>query len=330
MRASTTSFSPLEVLCLPCLNDAQMCEEVTRWFGAIVQHGSTLRSLTMHTKNWCSWRDPDRAMTEQALKLLLPDDEKGGGLPRLEELFLDLAWDEDGGGWPYRALDVIARFPRLRGVELWFRLRRGYLQAHPHLTFATARHSAEYLHQRNPRLQRLVLRPGLGEWRATPQRTGCQQTPVPRSELSWIDFNCVSLVCEFVAPSPLIGADDDSGTIIMCPELSRELNWRLCRLAWSPNDDNGDYEGPRGEHLMATGLDEKTLPFKVALDGPLSGGEWKAWCNQQIPDEYEAARNRGNSVSPKIVAVRLWKQMLGHVKDAMGLIRYLLNTPRGG
>ncbi|KAK7920474.1 hypothetical protein PG985_008496 [Apiospora marii] len=314
--------SPLEVLALPRLNDEQMRNEVTRWLGAIVRHGSTLRSLTMHTKNWCSWRDPDRGMTERALQLLLPDDETGGGLPRLEELSLDLAWDEDGGGWPYRALDVIARFPCLRRIELWFRLRRGYLHAHPHLTVAAARHLAGYLRQRNPRLQRLVLRSGLGEWRATPHRTVSQQTPVPRSKLNWIDLNCVSFVCEFVEPPLLADANDDASIIITCPELSREMNWRLRSFASSSHND--DDEIHRRERLVATDLDQKTLPLKVALDGPLWGAEWKAWCDQHQLDGHETTRDRGESILPEIAVVRPWGRALRHLKDVMGLVRYVL------
>ncbi|KAK8134579.1 hypothetical protein PG984_006591 [Apiospora sp. TS-2023a] len=320
-------ISPLEVLGLPRLKDEQMRGEVTRWVGAIVRHGLTLRSLTMHTKNWCSWRDPDGGMTAPVLELLLPTDEIGNGLPRLKELSLDLAWDDDdggGGGWPYRALDVIAQFPQLRRVELWFRLRRGCLDDHQHLTIAAARHLAGYLRRRNPRLQRLVLRSGLGEWR----RTVGQENPVSRSELNWIDFNCVSYMCEFVVAPPLTDADDESGIIITCPELSRELNWRLRSLATLPTDENyGDDKGStRGECLVATDLDEKALPLKVALDGPLSGAEWKAWCNQHSPDEGQAERDRHSSTPKRIVVVRTWRRRLRHVKEAMGLAMLVLKV----
>lgn len=319
-------ISPLEVLGLPRLNDQQVRCEVTRWLGAIARHGPTLRNLTLHTKNWCSWRDSDRGMTARSLKLLLPgDDIKGGGgrLPRLEELSLDLAWDEDGG-WPYKALDVIARFPQLRRVELWFGLHRGYLHAHPHLTVGAARHLASYLRRRNPRLQRLVLHSGLGEW-GTPRKTAAdRQTPSPRNELNWTDFNCVSLVCEFVTAPPT-GTDEDGGLIITCPELSRELNWRLRRLEMSLNDDDDDL-GLRGERMAATDLNEKTLPVKVALDGPLSGAEWKAWCNQGVPVECEVERDRYSSTTPRKVAVRPWWQGIQHVKGAIELVQYVLHA----
>ncbi|KAK8078069.1 hypothetical protein PG996_004239 [Apiospora saccharicola] len=317
--------SPLEVLGLPRLKDEQMRGEVTRWVGAIVRHGLTLRSLTMHTENWCSWRDPDRGMTAPVLELLLPNDEIASGLSRLEELSLDLAWDADDDGWPYRALDVIALFPKLRHVELWFRLRRGCLDDHPHLTIAAARHLAGYLHQRNPRLQRLVLRSGLGEWRSV-QRTVGQERSVSRSELNWIDFNCVSYSCEFVMP-PLTDADDESGILITCPELSRELNWRLRSLATLPTDENcGDDIDTRGQRLVATDLDEKALRLKVALDGPLSGAEWKAWCNQHTPDEGQVESDRHSSTPKKIVMVRPWRRRLRNFKEAMGWVKLVLKV----
>ncbi|KAK8086245.1 hypothetical protein PG994_001219 [Apiospora phragmitis] len=303
--------SSLEALSLQRLDEEQTSYDVARLLGAVLRHGATLRSLTMHTENWCaSGRDdPDSGMTVRSLEQLLPPLEgggSGGGLPRLEELSLDLAWDdESGGGWAYAALDAIARFLRLRSVELWFHLCRDDLHVHPHLTVASARHLAGYLRRRNPRLQRLVLRSGRGERRSRE----CIKAPLPCNEPDWIRLNFVSFVCDFVMPAPPPandGHDDDDDhdngdIVITCPELSRSLNARLRHLALSSQDD--DQGSRKKEGLVATQLDEKSLPLKVALDGPLSEGEWQAWCRHHMFGWSKAARDRYNSF-PQRVLVR--------------------------
>jgi hypothetical protein len=140
------------------------------------------------------------------------------GLPHLEELAIDIARDKDGNDWPYSALDIISRFSRLRTVQLRFELGDGgAVLPTPYVTVSAARQLFSYLLERNKNIQRLEL--------------GSRARSVFAFVLdqpSWGKQNSISLVCERYI------RDDDAAEgflRVTCPDLSKEMNAELSRLA---------------------------------------------------------------------------------------------------
>lgn len=98
----------------------------------IICHGKSLRELRVHKKE--SHRDDWRPATIDAATLV----EIRKSCPGLETLALDIGRD---GTWPYEILDMIASFPRLRHLTIWFELGVGSplgTPVQPLVTFAAA------------------------------------------------------------------------------------------------------------------------------------------------------------------------------------------------
>jgi hypothetical protein len=215
--------------------------------GPITRHGAALRKLKMHRVE--QWWTTDSLVTDKDLVGLC------NGLPHLEELAIDIARDENGNGnnWPYSALDIIARFLCLRNVQLWFELGDGHRPLTPYLNVSAARQLFSYLRKRNQNIQRLEL--GLRAPSSPPYWYGDQPC--------WAVQNSISFVCEV----SIRDGDAAEGFLkVTCPDLSREMNAELDRLA------KGNREGKR-----RVPEDAMRLSLNVALDGPLTMDEWTAW-----------------------------------------------------
>ncbi|KAI1778974.1 hypothetical protein F4818DRAFT_403050 [Hypoxylon cercidicola] len=199
--------SKLEFLSIPSL------EHVGYKPDSIIRHGSWLRKLQVHQLEHV----PYCFMPDQYLAQL------SSGLPHLEELAIHIARDEGTNNWPYAALDAIARFPRLRTVELWFRLGHGRESVPtPFVTASSARHLFSYLRERSKSIQCLIIHSGapLDMTKSIAVRFW------PAIELSWAVCNSVTLVCNVVYK----GHADGGFLSVTCPGLSNELNKQLERL----------------------------------------------------------------------------------------------------
>jgi hypothetical protein len=230
---------------------------VSRKPGPITRHGAALRKLTIHCMEpWTS------LVTDADLVALC------NGLPHLTELALDIARDKNENDWPYSSLEIIARFPCLRSVILWFELGYGLPSLPiPHVTVSAAHHLFAYLRERNRNIQRLELYSG------APSAAN-QATRTPISD--WALQNSVRLLCEV----SLLDGDAVDGFIrVTCPDFSKEMNAELGRRV------KENREGRRGLAENAMGL-----LLEVALDGPLTLQEWKDWV--ELTRGYEAQRRQ--------------------------------------
>ncbi|KAI1877712.1 hypothetical protein JX265_003720 [Neoarthrinium moseri] len=111
---------------------------------ALLRHGPTLRTLRIHqveTYEPEEWRN--EAVSESIMRRIR------GTCTVIEELEVDIG--RDGGKWPYAMLDIIASFPRLRRLKLWFEL--GVCDESnpmkPYVTAFAARHLFDYLLSRS-------------------------------------------------------------------------------------------------------------------------------------------------------------------------------------
>jgi hypothetical protein len=227
--------------------------------GPITRHGAALRKLTIHCMEpWTA----GSLVTDADLVVL------SNGLPYLTELALDIARDQNENDWPYSSLEIITRFPCLQSVKLWFELGYGLpSRPIPHVTVSAAHHLFAYLRERNRNIQRLELYSG---------------APSPPSLMSWHPDsnwamqNSVRLLCEV----SLRDGDAVDGFIrVTCPDFSEEMNAELARRV------KENREGRRGlaEDVMG-------LLLEVALDGPLTLQEWRAWV--ELRRGYAAQRQR--------------------------------------
>ncbi|KAI1375971.1 hypothetical protein F4677DRAFT_419907 [Hypoxylon crocopeplum] len=261
--------SPLELLTIPSWT------HVGNKPDAMIRHGSSLRKLKMHQ---CErlWK-PNSCVAGPDLAQL------SNGLPRLEELVIDIARDEGTNDWPYGALDAIANFPSLRTVELWFGLGDGSTPPPtPFLTISSARHLFGYLRERSSSVQRLILHSG------APVNFTLSGKP------SWEMQNSITFVCNIV-----YNGDAEEGFLeVTCSNLSRELNSQLYRLA------QGD-----GDRIPTAELDARTLPLKLALDGPLTMDEWTVWSRQDWIRRQNAYREQHSKLRKFIIGPlkRAWK-----------------------
>ncbi|KAE9365571.1 hypothetical protein N431DRAFT_488695 [Stipitochalara longipes BDJ] len=219
--------------------------EVSNKPDPIIRHGAALRKLTIHrVEPWTA--DRMSLLTDADLVALC------NGLPHLTELTLDIARDKNENAWPYSSLEIIARFPCLRSVQLWFELGYGHpAPPTPHVTVSSTRQLFTFLRERNRNIQRLELCSGAPD-----------ELPWD-GDRSWAKHNSIRLVCEV----SLLDVDEaDKFLRVTCPDFSTEMNAKLARLARETR------EGTRG-----VAEDAKRLLLEVALDGPLTVDEFNAW-----------------------------------------------------
>ncbi|KAH9904707.1 hypothetical protein F4778DRAFT_730441 [Xylariomycetidae sp. FL2044] len=214
---------------------------------AILRHGEELRVLKMH--GWPVSDTESPAITDRGL------DRLRDGLPHLEQLEVELRRDHDGEkkSWPYAALDAIAKFRRLRTVEVWFDTFEGT----PAVTASSVRHLLGYLRRRNRHIERLVVHAGV--WS---KRMDTMVRVYDANHDYWLRDNAITLICDRIHSD-----DDDDKDIacsVICPNLNRELNAQLNRHLQLRGTAGGG-----GGLIDLMKLDEKSLALKVALDGPI-------------------------------------------------------------
>ena len=233
----------------------------------ITRHGAELRMLKIHRAEH-QWTT-DSLVTDKDLVDLC------NGLPHLEELAIDISRDQKAKDWPYSSLEIIARFPSIRIVQLWFELGTGHpTPPTPPLTVFAARQLFEYLRERNKKIQRLEL--GSRAPSATPYWLGDQP--------SWEVQNSMRFVCETSI------YDGNAELRVTCPDFSKEMNAELGRLAAE------NREGRRELSKDTTGLS-----LKVMLDGPLSLDEWTAWHQYRLYLQTSIFRRSARSVQKYIL-----------------------------
>lgn len=237
---------------------------------SIIRHSTQLRKLEVHRVDQL----PYHFMTDQDLAQLCD------GLPYLEELGIDIDRDENTNDWPYGALDAIARFPRLRTIELWFKGGHPRDPAPtPFITVSSARRLFSYLRERSKSIRRLVLHSG-----APPSMVFT--TIYTRDKPYWAMQNSLTLVCNMVYE----GNAKEGAVSVTCPSLSNELNKKLDRLS------RGD-----GDRIVLADLDVKELPLKTALDGPLTMAEWEDWRHQRWVRQRKAHREQTTTLGRFII-----------------------------
>lgn len=247
--------------------------------GAITQHGAALRKLTIHCLE--PWK-ADSLVTDTDLVTLC------NGLPHLEELTLDIARDKARNAWPYSTLDIIASFQCLRSIKLWFELVSAPLPT-PHLTVSAARQLFAYLRERNKNIRRVELCSGAPR--------GWTYTGDP----SWASQNSIRLLCEV----SLRDVDVADGFMrVTCPDFSKEMNAELHRLSKETR------EGRRG-----VAEDAKTLLLEVALDGPLTYDEWRAWIKLTW-ERWEAWKKAHEPEQPQLPQKSVFKRLVSSVFDS--------------
>ncbi|KAH8765136.1 hypothetical protein BGZ57DRAFT_901747 [Hyaloscypha finlandica] len=260
----------LEVLSIPSWG------HISNQPSPIIRHGAALRKLTIHRQE--SEHNPRIFLADTDLVVLCQS------LPYLTELILDIARDTKKNAWPYSSLDIIAKFPSLKVVELWFELSNGWAASPtPHLTVSAARELFNYLHQRSSNIQSLKLRSGI-PGRGPPIFGDPSWGPSIFGGPSWELQNSVYFLCKV---SICDGDAADGYVIVTCPQLSTEMNAELTRLSKLSSKE-------RGPANNAT-----ELSIKVALEGPLTMEDLKAWGRLQDLHAYKAYRKE-NSVPQRL------------------------------
>ncbi|KAH8821771.1 hypothetical protein F5884DRAFT_746065 [Xylogone sp. PMI_703] len=192
---------------------------------SVLRHGNQLRSLQLHRKE--DWNGMWRAKTVDAESLRAIRDQ----CQYLEELHIDLARD---GDWPYEVFDIIASFPRLKTLSLWFELGRNSDSSpvQPYVTFSSCdmifRHLWDHSVSRPPHLQELRVFSG------SPRDVGFGfVTP----EAFWSRYNSSAFLCS------LSERDDEASEgihVTTCPHLSAIENEAL-QLALKRGKNPEDY-----------------------------------------------------------------------------------------
>jgi hypothetical protein len=210
--------------------------------GPLIRHGPRLRRLELlrsdhpYNDNW-----KESAVTCEDLVRLRD------GLPYLEELALDIA--KDGDDWPYKSLQILASFPRLRNLKLTIAQATpeasDQAPTPPYLTMASAeilfRYIREHSSSKHPSLQLLHVS-SLGE---------------VYHNRYWAGHNSTSFVVRNVAA---YGRGGPEQVTVSCTKLREELNEKMRRIV-------------RGE-ATPTPEEMSWINFKVALDGPMSTEQW--------------------------------------------------------
>jgi hypothetical protein len=259
----------LESLSLPCW------EIIGDRHGAITRQGQTLRRLKIH--HFQPWK-PENLIAKSDLLILSKN------LPNLNELTLDISRDKTKHDWPYKTLDAIASFPRLRNIQLWFALTDSDAPPKPHVTVFAACHLFTYLWDRNRYIQRLELCSGAirDPWIGAPLMA-------PNEHL-WAVDNSIRLLCEL----SFCDADATDDIVrVTCPDFSAEMNLKLARRA-----------GRNQKRKRGTVKNAKELLLEVALDGPLTLNEWNTWRSRVWRDQ---ARRQQITVFRRLISRgKLW------------------------
>ncbi len=208
----------------------------------LLLHGSKLRRLIIHQVaegQPDAWRTA--AVDEDALRQICE------GCPHIEELELDVGRD---GVWPYTTLDVLATFPKVKELTIWFELGgngpTGTVRS-PIVTSSAVQELFKYMRSKWPfgesPIRKLVIRSG------APALMG-HGYPAPVA--FWPRANSTSFVCT------LSECDDEARQGLYtfnCPNLNTQENKYLHDLELLGKDCY-EYEGKVSEQLA------------LARDGP--------------------------------------------------------------
>lgn len=181
-QTDVTSFicgipTALEKIELPTLAHASLT--------GLLRHGNTLSELRLHRPDIRNSDWSLEAMDASSLQQIQ------SGCQRIRTLSLDLP---RSGAWPYKTFDILAFFPVLDELELWFELgsRTPEDPVKPFLTSTAAEHIFQYLIRDSPHpsstLRKLTLHCG-----------DCTQTSTSGAFLSpqasWPRYNRTSFLC---------------------------------------------------------------------------------------------------------------------------------------
>ena len=230
---------------------------------SVWQHGSTLRKLAMH-----GLEDRRRDWSEQC-----PDTQQLHRLQSacqgLEELQIDLC--RHGTEWPCRALGVLASFPKLKRLTLWFPLPiaadGGTGAEEPYMNFSAARMSFTYLKDHGSKIGELIIHSGAPP--ATPLGDVDIEAEYPKRNSTV--FRCTLAEKDWdVAQGPFATS---------CPDVGKEENeWMEAQVGQSGTAGSGhvDFE-TFCERWSTTPLDRAyKRALRVAWIGPIPLEEWVA------------------------------------------------------
>ncbi|KAM7215630.1 hypothetical protein V8F06_009017 [Rhypophila decipiens] len=193
-------------------------------------------------------------------------------LPMLEELEIDM--DRGGTGrdeWPWSMLSILATFPRLRKVKIWFELgaclfkdgnednQEDATLPRPVLTWGAAADMFRYLRQRKKKagdavvgIERLEVCTGAGATHGHENKFILEDWTGTEDHRAYSAAkNSTSFVCE-------LALWHERGFTVRCPRLNNEENRKL-------------------EQAARTGRNVETdnLDFQVAFRGPISLQGWR-------------------------------------------------------
>jgi hypothetical protein len=205
----------------------------------ILRHGARLKKLSLHQPE--SHMEENDPVLDNSMLSSIRD-----GCPYIEELTLHLVRNEH---WPYEALDILAGFPRLRILNIWFRLGIGRLYGpiKPYLNITAAEKMFRHINARRGNGLRLVQR--LEVMCGWPGVRGISAKSSP-----YIAANSVRIRCS-------LPEDDAKATmenfVTNCPDFGEEENAMLAHGKEIP--DLEQYWG-----------------LKASRDGPVRLDEWRS------------------------------------------------------
>ncbi|KAM7194847.1 hypothetical protein V8F33_007045 [Rhypophila sp. PSN 637] len=243
------------------------------WLGGdkaecITRHGKTLKRLAIHNPE-PGTDDPRWGLSALARRHRILRD----SLPMLEELEIDM--DRGGTGrneWPWSMLSILATFPRLRKVKIWFELgaclfkdgneddQEDATPPRPVLTWGAAADMFRFLRQRKKKagdvvvgIERLELCTGAGATHGHENKFFLENwTGIEDHRAYWAAKNSTTFVCE-------LALWHERGFMVRCPRLNNEDNRKL------------EWAARAGKNLETDNLD-----LRVAFRGPVSFKEWKS------------------------------------------------------
>ncbi|KAI5861682.1 hypothetical protein GGS23DRAFT_598096 [Durotheca rogersii] len=214
----------------------------------LLRHGSSLKKLTIHKQEdyGGGWQQG----TVDAKTLAKIRD----GCPHIEEMTLDIPRKKN---WPYEVLDILATFPRLRNLKIWFELGIGDKDnlVKPYVRFSEIEGFFNRLRASAPRgtvgIRKLEVASG------SPPDVG---HGLLSSHAFWPQHNSTNFVC---VPADREDEAARGICVVRCTLLNERQNEFLRKAR----------PGVKYRNYPFSGHDEER--FLVARDGPKSWSEWK-------------------------------------------------------
>lgn len=236
----------------------------------ILRHGSGLRKVQIHqleNRDWAS-----QAVSLDDLQTIR------NNCPSIEELGVDLARD---GTWPYEAFDILASFPRLRHLQLWFELgiedRENPIR--PYTTFHASREIACYLFAKSAR--------PLPCLRTIQINSGCPRPwgfGYPGPGAFWPRANSTSFMCR------LSDRDDEATQQVFtatCTAVGRPGNDFLnsTQPSWSNEEfeqrladmskDKEAFSDVKNQQFARQSIQQSLPSISLAYNGPTPLSQWE-------------------------------------------------------